>query len=43
MIGVIDYKAGNAPSVYNALKKVGAEAKMIKCDIGLSGSNKYFT
>ncbi len=30
MIGVIDYKAGNAPSVYNALKKIGARAELIR-------------
>lgn len=30
MIGVIDYKAGNAPSVFNALKKVGSDAVMVR-------------
>ncbi len=30
MIGVIDYKAGNAPSVYNALKKIGGDVLMVK-------------
>jgi glutamine amidotransferase len=30
MIGVIDYKAGNAPSVYNALKRIGGEVIMVK-------------
>lgn len=30
MIGVIDYKAGNAPSVYNALKKIGGAVLMVK-------------
>ena len=30
MIGVIDYKAGNAPSVYNALEKIGAQAMRIR-------------
>ena len=29
MIGVIDYKAGNAPSVLNALLKIGAQAKLV--------------
>ena len=29
MIGVIDYKAGNAPSVYNAFQKLGHEVKMV--------------
>ncbi|MEG1478554.1 MAG: imidazole glycerol phosphate synthase subunit HisH [Clostridiales bacterium] len=29
MIGVIDYKAGNAPSVYNAFKSIGADVKII--------------
>ncbi len=37
MIGVIDYKAGNAPSVYNALKKIGADAKMIRDGSDLDG------
>ena len=30
MIGVIDYKAGNAPSVYNALKRIGSEGVMVR-------------
>jgi imidazole glycerol-phosphate synthase subunit HisH len=30
MIGIIDYKAGNAPSVLNALKKINAPAKLVK-------------
>lgn len=30
MIGVIDYKAGNAPSVLNALMKIGAQAKLVR-------------
>ena len=30
MIGVIDYRAGNAPSVYNALKRIGAEVMMVR-------------
>lgn len=30
MIGVIDYKAGNAPSVLNALLKIGAQAKLVR-------------
>lgn len=29
MIGVIDYKAGNAPSVFNALKKIGSDVMMV--------------
>ena len=29
MIGVIDYKAGNAPSVMNALKRIGADGLMV--------------
>jgi len=29
MIGVIDYKAGNSPSVLNALNKLGADAKLV--------------
>ncbi|MCL2082172.1 MAG: imidazole glycerol phosphate synthase subunit HisH [Oscillospiraceae bacterium] len=29
MIGVIDYKAGNAPSVANALRRVGASFRMV--------------
>lgn len=29
MIGVIDYKAGNAPSVLNALRRIGCDAVMI--------------
>ncbi len=29
MIGIIDYKAGNAPSVLNACKKIGAEARLV--------------
>ena len=28
MIGIINYKAGNAPSVYNAFQSIGVEAKM---------------
>ena len=30
MIGVIDYKAGNAPSVYNALKRIGSDGIMVR-------------
>lgn len=30
MIGVIDYRAGNAPSVYNALKKIGGDVLLVK-------------
>lgn len=30
MIGVIDYRAGNAPSVYNALKRIGVEVMMVR-------------
>lgn len=37
MIGVIDYKAGNAPSVFNALKKVGCDGVMIKCGDDFNG------
>ncbi|MEE0776093.1 MAG: imidazole glycerol phosphate synthase subunit HisH [Bacillota bacterium] len=29
MIGVIDYKAGNAPSVFNAFQKLGHDVKMV--------------
>jgi len=31
MIGVIDYKAGNAPSVMNALQKIGISSRLITC------------
>lgn len=37
MIGVIDYKAGNAPSVLNALKRIGAEGRMVKSGADLEG------
>ena len=30
MIGVIDYKAGNAPSVFNAFEKLGHDVRMVK-------------
>lgn len=30
MIGVIDYKAGNAPSVFNALKRIGRDGVMVR-------------
>ena len=30
MIGVIDYKAGNAPSVFNAFAKLGHDVRMVK-------------
>lgn len=33
MIGIIDYKAGNSHSVYNACKKLGVECKYIS-DVG---------
>ncbi len=39
MIGVIDYKAGNAPSVYNALKRVGADGVMVRSGEDLDGVN----
>ena len=29
MIAIIDYKAGNAPSVYNALKKMNISSKLV--------------
>lgn len=37
MIGVIDYKAGNAPSVFNALKCVGGNGVMVKSGADLDG------
>lgn len=37
MIGVIDYKAGNAPSVQNALIKIGAQAKLVRSAQDLEG------
>lgn len=40
MIGVIDYKAGNAPSVFNALKRVGCEAAMIKNEADLENAKE---
>ena len=30
MLGVIDYKAGNSLSVWNALKKIGCDAGLVK-------------
>lgn len=30
MIGVIDYKAGNAPSVFSAFEKLGHDVRMVK-------------
>ncbi|MBQ7064556.1 MAG: imidazole glycerol phosphate synthase subunit HisH [Firmicutes bacterium] len=30
MIGVIDYRAGNAPSVYHALRRIGATASLVR-------------
>ena len=30
MIGVIDYKARNAPSVFNAFEKLGHDVRMVK-------------
>jgi glutamine amidotransferase len=32
MIGVIDYKAGNSPSVLNALNKIGCPAMLVKTE-----------
>lgn len=40
MIGVIDYKAGNAPSVYNALKRIGKEGIMVRS--GAELENNHF-
>lgn len=37
MIGVIDYKAGNAPSVFNALKRVGNDGVMVRNGEDLDG------
>ena len=37
MIGVIDYKAGNAPSVFNALKKVESDAVMVRNGVDFDG------
>lgn len=37
MIGVIDYKAGNAPSVFNALKRVGNDGMMVRSGEDLEG------
>ena len=37
MIGVIDYKAGNAPSVFNALKRVGSDGVMVRSGEDLNG------
>lgn len=39
MIGVIDYKAGNAPSVYNAFISLGEEVKMVTSPAELAGVN----
>lgn len=35
MIGVIDYKAGNAPSVLNALKRIGSDGVMVRNGLDL--------
>ena len=40
MIGIIDYKAGNAPSVLNALHKLGYGAKLIKTSDEVNDSSK---
>lgn len=37
MIGVIDYKAGNAPSVLNALKRIGSDGAMVRTGSDLEG------
>lgn len=37
MIGVIDYKAGNAPSVWNALKRIDKDGVMVKTGADLEG------
>lgn len=39
MIGVIDYKAGNAPSVYNAFLSLGEDVKMVKTPGELNAVN----
>ncbi|HOB08594.1 MAG: imidazole glycerol phosphate synthase subunit HisH [Limnochordia bacterium] len=37
MIGVIDYKAGNAPSVVNALRKLGIDCELVSTPEKLQG------
>lgn len=39
MIAVIDYDAGNIMSVLNALRAVGADAKLVSCPSGLIGAD----
>lgn len=36
MVGVIDYKAGNAPSVLNALQRLGVSASLVSSDEDIS-------
>lgn len=38
MIGIIDYKAGNSPSVLNAMRRVGAAAELVSSPEGLRRS-----
>lgn len=40
MIKIIDYKAGNAPSVMNAVKKSGLEAEFARSGNDLNGAKK---
>lgn len=37
MIGIIDYKAGNAPSVLSAVKSIGHKAEFISCAADMVG------
>jgi len=37
MVGVIDYKAGNAPSVLNALRHIGAECRPVASPVQAGG------
>ena len=40
MIGIVDYNMGNLASVVNALKKIGADAKIVKTDKEIQQSSK---
>lgn len=39
MIGIIDYKAGNSPSVLNAFQKLGCEARLVRTQAEISASD----
>ncbi len=39
MIGVIDYRAGNSPSVLNALNKIGCEAALVRSESEIKACN----